>query len=118
MEKPAAYNKEIPGAFAILFVLFIIALFFDAFATSLFMLHNGWQFEIHPIVRWGAAAWGPIYGPVFGAVIKILGGLFLAFLHRRASCYVLLLTAVISILAGFYNIIAYTFTMNSFLPHL
>lgn len=118
MEKRLTFSKEIPGAFTALFILFILALFFDAFATSLFMLRHGWQFEINPLVRWGAALYGPVYGPFLGALLKVAGGIFLAWLHRRATCYVLLLTSVISVAAGFYNIVAFTISLDSLVYHL
>ena len=112
MENCLTDRKEIPGAFAVLFSMFIIALFFDAAATSLFMLRFGWGFEIHPLFRWSCAAWGPVYGPMLGAMVKIAGGVFLATLHRRAACYILLAAAFISILAGFYNMSIFTIMHN------
>jgi hypothetical protein len=117
MEKTPLHKREIPGGFAALFIFFTLAVFFDAFTTSLFMIRHGSEFEIHTLIRWSSALCGPVYGPLLGALAKTAAAILLSFLHRRAVCYALLLVTVISLFAGLYNLFAWNLTLSGTLSY-
>ncbi len=88
-------------------MLFILALFFDAAATSVFMIQHGSEYELHPLFRVSSAIFGPVYGPLLGAICKVLFGMALVLMHRPLSFIVLPLAALCSLCAGAYNLLAW-----------
>ena len=102
----------------IIFFLFVLALFFDAAATSLFMIQHGIGFELHPLFRIVSFTFGPIYGPLLGAVLKVFAGLILMDLHRPLSRLVLPVVTILSVCAGVYNIFAWPLYQMGYLQSL
>lgn len=111
-----AAAKERP--WFILFFLFVLALFFDASATSVFMIQHGTDYELHPLFRIGSLAFGPVYGPLFGAVLKVFAGLILIDLHRPLSRLILPVVTILSVCAGIYNIFAWPLYQMGYIQSL
>lgn len=95
------------------FVVFVVALLCDAASTSYFILRDGWQEEIHPLVQLSARAFGPFTGPLLAAVAKAFAGLVVAIYCRRYAAYVFLAPAFISLWAAWYNI----WGVNLYIPN-
>lgn len=106
------------SSWQVVFFLFILALFFDAAATSVFMIQHGLEYEIHPVFRIGSLAFGPVYGPLLGAVFKVFAGLILVTLHRPLSRLVLPVVTILSVCAGVYNIFAWPLYQMGFFHSL
>ena len=106
------------GPWFVLFFLFILALFFDAATTSVFMIENGTDYEIHPVIRAVSLCTGPVYGPLLGAVFKVFAGLFLIRIHRPLSRLILPVVTVLSVFAGVYNIFAWPLYQMGYLQSL
>ncbi len=102
----------------VLFFIFTLALFFDAAATSVFMIQNGPVYEVHPLVRVASIALGPVYGPILGAVCKILAGLGLIYFHRTLARLILPAVTILSLCAGAYNLLAWPLYQIGFLRSL
>ena len=102
----------------VLFFLFILAMFFDAAATSLFMIQHGPEFELHPLVRLISFSLGPVYGPIFGALLKVAAGGLLVVLYRPLSRLILPLVTILSVFAGAYNIFAWPLYQRGYFDSL
>ncbi len=107
-----------PSPCFVLFFIFIMALFFDAAATSVFMIQNGAAYEVHPLIRAVSLTLGPVYGPLAGAVFKVLAGLVLIFLHRPLARLVLPAVTILSLGAGVYNLLAWPLYQMGYLHSL
>jgi hypothetical protein len=86
-------------------ILLMAALLFDTLTTIHFMLEDKIHFEIHPLVRYSALFLGPVVGTVLSAFCyKIIVSILLAMYYRPLRFWVLILPAIFSTLAGFYNL--------------
>ena len=92
------------GAYRWVVIVFLVSLFCDAASTIHFMVKVGPELEIHPMVRIAARIIGPVAGPLFGALVKALGGIVVAIYCRRFAPHILILASLISFWAAWYNI--------------
>lgn len=118
MKRIAAKTERLRIGFFVLFSIYVIALFFDAFTTSLFMIRFGHSFELHPGIRYASEIAGPIYGPVIGAVFKSLVGFLIIMIHRPLARVVLPAATILSLFAGIYNLAAWPLYQTGYLPDL
>ena len=88
----------------LLIIIFIIALACDALSTIYFMSRIGVDYELHPVIRFISELFGPILGPLMGAVGKAAAGITVSIYCRRFAFYILLAASIISFWAGWYNI--------------
>ncbi|MBN1346741.1 MAG: hypothetical protein JXQ73_28885 [Phycisphaerae bacterium] len=84
--------------------VFVVALMCDALSTTYFMLTLDSSEELHPVVSWVAAIFGPIVGPLIGFAGKASAGLCVAIYLRRWAAYILIPASVISLWAAWYNV--------------
>jgi len=85
-------------------VVFVFALFCDAASTTHFMLRDGAEAEIHPVIRQISRLLGPVAGPVLGAIGKTAAGIIVCILVRRFAAYLFVTASIISFWAAWYNI--------------
>ena len=84
--------------------IFVVALLCDAASTTHFMLRSSPPNELHPVVRMTSWLFGPIAGPLLGAVFKAASGITVSIYWRRATPYILTVTAFLSLWAAWFNI--------------
>jgi hypothetical protein len=84
-------------------VLFIIALLADGISTIYFMLHEGVDTELHPVVNFVSRIAGPVVGPLIAVSCKAIAGFIVAFYWRRIAVFILLTVSIISFWAAWYN---------------
>ena len=87
--------------------VFILALLCDAASTIHFMLIEGPEVEIHPIIRFISKALGPVVGPVIAAIGKALAGIVVCVFCRRFAAYIFTAASIISFWAAWYNMWGY-----------
>jgi hypothetical protein len=85
-------------------IIFTLALLADGLSTIHFITRLGVSAEFHPLVRLASAAFGPVAGPMMGALGKWLICLQLAIYCRKFASYILLGIAIVYMLAAWYNI--------------
>ncbi len=89
---------------ALLIILLIGAFAFDTVSTIYFMTQDGFQDELHPLIRYSASIFGPITGPILSAFIyKIVVALCLALYLKRMRIWILTVPIAPAIIAGFIN---------------
>lgn len=91
-------------AYRSLIVLFVIGLIFDAASTVHFMARLGASAEWHPAVRLAGETFGPVAGPILGAVGKAVACIYVTIYFRRYAGYILSGSAIIYLLAAWYNV--------------
>ena len=109
MEHPAVVRfrtnaRGFWGVYRWVVIVFLVSLLCDAASTIHFMVKSGPELEIHPMVRIVARLAGPIAGPLLGALAKAMAGILVAIYCRRFAAHILILTALISFWAAWYNI--------------
>lgn len=92
------------GVYRWVLIIFVASLLCDAASTTYFMVRTGPEMEINPLVRIASKLFGPIVGPLFGAMVKTVGGIMVAIYFRRFAAYLLILVSLISLWAAWYNI--------------
>ena len=85
-------------------LLYFIALTADGVSTIHFMLNEGSDAELHPVVSFAARVVGPVLGPILGVVGKALAGLIVAVYWRRIAWAILLVPSLLSFWAAWYNL--------------
>jgi len=77
----------------------------DAASTVFFMLRdktvNG---ELHPVIRLACIILGPVGGPLFSAIGKLIAVVVVCLLIPRAAKHILFVASVLSFWAAWYNI--------------
>jgi len=84
-------------------VVFITALLADGISTIVFMLHEGTDTELHPVVNFVSRIAGPVLGPLIAVVCKAIAGFIVAIYWRRIAVFILLIVSIISFWAAWYN---------------
>lgn len=84
-------------------IFYCIALLADGVSTIRFMLAEGVEIEMHPVVNIAARIAGPVLGPLIGVIGKAVAGIVVAFYWRRIAWVVLLVVSVVSFWAAWYN---------------
>jgi hypothetical protein len=56
------------------------------------------------VIRVAATIAGPVLGPLLGAFAKTIAGVMVSIYCRRFAVYILVLTAIISFWAAWYNV--------------
>ena len=93
------------GRYWWLVLLFVVAVCCDGASTVRFMLRDGGVAdEVHPGVAFAASLFGPIVGPILGALGKAVAGILVAVYCRRVAVYILGVGTVLSFWAAWYNI--------------
>lgn len=87
-------------------LFFCVALLCDAASTTYYMLrwNLGPENDLHPMIRFYATHFGPVYGPFIGAYAKAFAAIVLAIYLRPWAQYILSVPAVIYLFAAWYNI--------------
>jgi len=88
----------------LLIVIFTAALFLDAISTVFFMLIDGAQAEMHPLVRIFAINFGPTAGPILAAFFKLFAAFIVTIYWRRFAAHIFITASVISLWAAWYNV--------------
>ena len=93
------------GKYRLMIVVFVLAVMCDAGSTVHFLLQDGAAAdEIHPgfqlLIEW----FGPVLGPILGAVGKAVVGPALAICLRRYAWLILGLGIILSFWAAWYNV--------------
>ena len=84
-------------------VLYCIALLADGISTTRFMLVEGVDTEMHPVVNSAARIAGPVLGPLIAVVGKAVAGMIVAVYWRRIAWIILLVVTIVSFWAAWYN---------------
>jgi hypothetical protein len=104
----ARFKQNANGFFrqyAILLIVYFLALTADGLSTIHFMLHEGTaDTEMHPAVSLAARMLGPVAGPILGVVAKAAAGLIVAIYWRRIAWIILLVPTLLSLWAAWYNL--------------
>ena len=87
--------------------VFVLALFCDAASTIHFMLVEGPDVEIHPLIRLVSKILGPVAGPLLAAAGKAVTGVVVSIFCRRFATYIFVTASVISLWAAWYNMWGY-----------
>jgi hypothetical protein len=90
-----------------LIYLLIIAGFVDLLSTIFFMQEVGPHKELHPVIRYLAYSYGPIYGPIIGKFSQIFMGVLAVIYFRKHAKFVIVLAAVMYSWAAVANFIAF-----------
>ena len=85
-------------------LVFTLALIADGLSTVYFMSYLGVSAEIHPVVRFTSVIFGPVAGPMVGALWKWAVCLYLAIYCRKFAYSIFLTTSVVFIFAAWYYI--------------
>ncbi len=86
-------------------LLFSLGMMADAASTIYFILKDGSvDREVNVSIRIACDILGPVGGPIFGAICKIVAGLLVAIYLRRIAFYLFLIGIIISFWAAWYNI--------------
>jgi len=93
--------------YCIFIIIFVLALFCDAASTIHFMLRDGPDVEIHPLIRFVSRLLGPVAGPIIGALTKTVGGIAVCIILRRFAAHILVAASIISFWAAWYNLWGY-----------
>jgi len=88
-------------------VVFTFSLLCDAASTIVFMLREGPNIEMHPVIRYVSEMLGPILGPLLSAAFKIAAGTAVAIYCRRFAAHIFITVSIISFWAAWYNIWGY-----------
>lgn len=83
--------------------LYAIALLADGISTIHFMLAEGTETELHPVVNITARITGPVLGPLISVLGKAIAGIIVAIYWRRITWIILLVVSVVSFWAAWYN---------------
>ena len=87
-----------------LLIVYIAALFFDTVSTIRFMVDDGINLEIHPLVRYASYVCGPVLGPFLSAFLfKLLAGIFIIIYLKQYGHYFVKFAALTSFLGGIFN---------------
>jgi hypothetical protein len=84
-------------------VIYVIALTADGITTIRFMLADGTDTELHPVVNLCARVAGPVLGPLIGVIGKAIAGMIVAIYWRRIAAVILLFVSIVSFWAAWYN---------------
>ena len=84
--------------------MFFLSLLSDAVSTIYVMLKFGIEIELHPVIYFVSKILGPICGPLFGAVAKIIAVILVAIYSKKLAFYLILVATAISFLAAAYNL--------------
>ena len=98
---------------------FLLALTLDTISTINFMVTIGPEHELHPLVRFAAAAWGPVMGPIVAALYKTIGALIVVLYWKKITQPLFTIATITYLLAGAYNYFAvelYTLGYIHWLP--
>lgn len=98
--KAVGICREHPWVLAV----YVAALLADGVSTIYFMLHEGSEAELHPVVNLVARIAGPVLGPLIGVAGKAIAGIIVAVYWRRIAAFILLAVSVISCWAAWYNL--------------
>jgi hypothetical protein len=79
-------------------------MFCDAASTIHFMLETGPESELHPAISFISQILGPVAGPLFGATLKVIVGVFIAIYWRRFAVHIFLIASLVSFWAAWYNV--------------
>jgi hypothetical protein len=85
-------------------ILFFFALFCDGASTVYIMLEYGPDVELHLAIMVISKVFGPVAGPIIGALGKGVAGIIVAIYLRRFSKYVFVAATLISLWAAWYNV--------------
>lgn len=103
-------------------VLFVLAVVADGISTILFMVCDATAEEMHPAILLASQWFGPIIGPLLGAVLKAGCGILLAIYLRSAwrliPLLIFLVGTVLSFFAAWYNLWGYAFYTPRFLNYI
>ena len=98
------YFDELWQKHRVLIFFLIFGFLFDTLSTIHFMIHDGIYLESHPMVRYSALYFGPVAGTILSAFLyKAITSIFLAMYLKPIRIWILLLPAITSTFAGFYN---------------
>ncbi len=89
--------------------LFVLAGFLDALSTIYFMTRLGVHAEFHPVVRTISHYFGPVMGPLLGALLKSIACLTVTVYLRKLAKVIFLTASSLYIWAAWYNIWGITF---------
>ena len=87
-----------------LLTVFFLSLLSDAVSTIYVMLKFGIEIELHPVIYFVSKILGPVCGPLFGAVAKIIAVILVAIYSKKLAFYLILVATAISFLAAAYNL--------------
>lgn len=100
----ACHREGFFAAHRWLIALFACALVADAASTIRFMSAEAVDHEVHLAVRWVSYAFGPIAGPIVGALAKAAAGLTVAIYLRRWARHILIVASILSLWAAWFNV--------------
>jgi hypothetical protein len=84
-------------------ILSIVAAALDLITTCQFMLADGVEDEVHPVIRFVSVLTGPIAGPVIGKVCQLSALVFLTIIFRPWARIIFIPVIVIYLYAAWYN---------------
>ena len=93
---------------------FSLAAVLDLITTMRFMLADGAENELHPVIRFVSWLLGPIAGPVLGKVCQFIAAVCITIYFRRYAKGILLLATLLYLWAAWYNV----WGKNLYVPRL
>jgi hypothetical protein len=88
----------------LLIIAFALATLADMYSTISFMLLDGIDVELHPVIRYISLLLGPIWGPVVGKLCQFIGVIIVTLYLKRWARYILIITTVVYSWAAWYNL--------------
>ena len=81
-----------------------VAAFADLASTIHFMLVDGIEYEVHPVIRFVSHIFGPVIGPVIGKCSQLMGVFLVTLYCRRLAGYIFFATSMLYSWAAWYNV--------------
>lgn len=89
-------------------IIFAIAILCDAASTVYFMLESNPDAEAHPVICYLCSnILGPVAGPLFAAVAKVVIGVIVAIYCRVFAVFIFGAVSAVSFWAAWYNVWGY-----------
>ena len=90
--------------YRIFLIITLLTALADMVSTSLFMLREGPDAEVHPAIRVVCIIFGPIAGPLIGKICQLIAILGVSVYFRRYATYLFLPVIILYSWAAWYNI--------------
>src|SRR5262245_47746390 len=74
--------------FRLALLLVILCALADSWSTTYFMLRDGIEHEVHPVVRFSSLALGPFVGPLLGKTAQLAAIVLVTLYWRHLARYV------------------------------
>lgn len=91
----------------ILLWVFIVSAVLDGLSTIHFMILDGVEYEMHPMIRLVSFWWGPVIGPVFGKSAQVLVAFMICLAYPSMTRALLVIVSILYTAAAYHNFSMY-----------